>query len=79
MTTAFVSNEIDDAIAFEGVLRGGDDASSSSAIPLEISGFVCFQQLFAGVESQPSAGATLAAATNNESLEAGDASTTHNE
>ena len=80
MTTISVSNEIDGAIVFEGDLH--EDASSSSpssAISLEVSGFVYFEQLLASIEPQPSAGptSTTTTAANNDPLE-GDNAPTHN-
>lgn len=81
MTTTSVPNEIDDAIVFEGDLR--EDASSSSpssAISLEVSGFVYFEQLLVSIESQPSAAPTSTAITaNNDSLKGDNAPTNNNE
>ena len=82
MTTISVSNEIDGAIVFEGDLR--EDASSSSpssAISLEVSGFVYFEELLASIEPQPSAGptSTTTTAANNNPLEGDNAPTDNNE
>ena len=81
MTTISVSNEIDDAIVFEGDLR--EDASSSSpssAISLEVSGFVYFEELLASIEPQPSAGPTSTTiAASDDPLEGDNAPTDNNE